>query len=371
VVLPDKEVVLVPSKTVRAVGEPAFLLRFWRAHAGDMTKCQLQRGASMSFFLQAWNPELAGEERASQASIAVIYGPTALLTYQGEWGVLDPLQIIGYERGLSADQLVDSVRKHPRALEVWNEFRMFAQKQLASKVHNIAATAELCMGTYGDTGSVRMHLHMWIDMGRKTAVPASTFQFLGSTPHVGFVPLEASTRIKFSGAFYVTVDKIGSLWSWGNMAPWKNYAVDDRWITNLFAQGKLSMSVSTDMYLLAVNNAQTNVRNLEFVQEHIAVRQTVAAQAAARRRVTATYLPWRHLPQVHKWAQQLALERDRYKFLVLDGPSRIGKTRFAEGLVAEGRSLVVDCAGAVTPDGSGFSRKQRSSCCSMSCTRTR
>jgi hypothetical protein len=155
------------------------------------------------------------------------------------------------------------------------------------------------------------------------------------------------------------------------MGPWKNNAVDGRLLTNLFAKGKLCMSVSTDLYSLAVNNAQTNVRILEFVQEHIAVRKTVAGQAAARRRVTATYLPWRHLPQVHKWAQQIALVRDRYKFLVLDGPCRMGKTRFAEGLVARGRSLVVDCAGAVTPDGSGFSRKQRSSCCSMSCTRTR
>ena len=357
-VLPGPLRVVIPPQPARAAGEPGFILRFWQAHAGDTDRCQLHRGASMWFFRKQWDPAVAGHAPDQVDPSAVIYGATAMLTYQGEWGVLNHSTLFGYERGLSADALVERVREHARAKELWTEFRIFIDRKVKECLRDVAVCAEICMGTYEATGTVRIHFHAWVDIGKGNSHPAVEFAFHGTTPHIGFVPLESSSRIKFAGAFYVSVEKIGSLWTFATVLPWKDYSVIDRWVTGLFAKGKLSASVTENLFLQVVTNAQNNVRNLKFVLEQRSFHDTQFAQAAARKRVKSTFSPWRHLPEVHKWQDHFSKDESRYMFLVLDGPSRMGKTRYAEGLVADGRAVVVDCAGAVTPDLSGFNRQK-------------
>ena len=60
---------------------------------------------------------------------------------------------------------------------------------------------------------------------------------------------------------------------------------------------------------------------------------------------------------VSEWVLDLSVPRDRRKFLVLDGPSRMGKTAFACSLVAPGATLEVNCAGVLDPPLRAFSRK--------------
>lgn len=60
--------------------------------------------------------------------------------------------------------------------------------------------------------------------------------------------------------------------------------------------------------------------------------------------------PFREVPLVQEWSRHYDAPLERYKFLVLDGESRMGKTRFAMGLVAPGRALEVNMASAPQPD---------------------
>ena len=52
---------------------------------------------------------------------------------------------------------------------------------------------------------------------------------------------------------------------------------------------------------------------------------------------------------MQQWMNELTAVSDRKKFLVLNGPSRLGKTQFAIGLYGVERTLEVNCAGASHP----------------------
>ena len=80
----------------------------------------------------------------------------------------------------------------------------------------------------------------------------------------------------------------------------------------------------------------------------------------ARRNVAiaSTRRPFRKIPAVDAWVRELSAPRDRRKFLVLDGPTRMGKTAFAFSVVEAGASLEVNCAGVEDPPLRAFNRSK-------------
>ena len=75
-----------------------------------------------------------------------------------------------------------------------------------------------------------------------------------------------------------------------------------------------------------------------------------------RTAIAATRKPFRKIPAVDAWIRELAAPQDRRKFLVLDGPTRRGKTAYAFSLVEAGAALEVNCAGVEDPPLRAFSR---------------
>ena len=65
----------------------------------------------------------------------------------------------------------------------------------------------------------------------------------------------------------------------------------------------------------------------------------------------STLRPFKRYDVVDTWLQQYATDRHRYKFLVLQGPSQLGKTAFARSLCDPGlETLEVNCASGDEPD---------------------
>ena len=60
--------------------------------------------------------------------------------------------------------------------------------------------------------------------------------------------------------------------------------------------------------------------------------------------------PFRRLGVVESWVELHVKTRWRYPFLVLTGPSCMGKTQYALSLVGIGRALELNMACAVEPD---------------------
>ena len=68
--------------------------------------------------------------------------------------------------------------------------------------------------------------------------------------------------------------------------------------------------------------------------------------------LTSKMRPCRELPDVTAWEATFQEVQFRYNFLVLDGPSKMGKTLFcrSRSLCSGTQLLEIDCAGADTPD---------------------
>lgn len=60
--------------------------------------------------------------------------------------------------------------------------------------------------------------------------------------------------------------------------------------------------------------------------------------------------PWRTIHEVLHWRAQYCVVLERYQFLVLDGPSRMGKTGFVRAMVDPEEFLEVSLAGGVAID---------------------
>lgn len=68
---------------------------------------------------------------------------------------------------------------------------------------------------------------------------------------------------------------------------------------------------------------------------------------------------FRVVPAVLEWQKQYAAWQHRYKFLVLDGPSRMGKTLFAKSLSPGPASVLeLNCSSELAPDLRGFRHGQ-------------
>ena len=121
----------------------------------------------------------------------------------------------------------------------------------------------------------------------------------------------------------------------------------------MYAADKLVFEVARTAYVRTVHRAAQNVAQLEFCHRE---QQKHILQERMRRieeRLRETFLPWKVQPAVTKWEEQYEKELGRYLFLVLDGDTRFGKTKYALSLQPLGRTYYCDCTAGI-PDLRGF-----------------
>jgi hypothetical protein len=79
-------------------------------------------------------------------------------------------------------------------------------------------------------------------------------------------------------------------------------------------------------------------------------------QRECERQLQALRRPPRRIPEVDEWLRAYSKPAMRYKFLVLEGPSSVGKSQFVKTLSPTGRIFEADCSGPCRePDVRGFS----------------
>ena len=117
-------------------------------------------------------------------------------------------------------------------------------KAKATKLHIIGLT--IILEESVKSGG-HVHAHVYIHMNkayRRCGVPIE-FMFEGIKPHI---EVNTASGGAFSGAvnhghFYVFVDKKGSLFSWSNFEPFKDYSVEAWWLDNLLKHEKIDQDV--------------------------------------------------------------------------------------------------------------------------------
>ena len=121
-------------------------------------------------------------------------------------------------------------------------------QSLISSVHilGFSATLEESLQT-GDHVHAHVYLHLGKAFHRKGRTALDPFVFEGIKPHIEVNKANggAWTGAVAHGHFYVFVDKKGSLFTWSNFEPFKNYKVESWWLVNLLKAEK----IDRDIYL--------------------------------------------------------------------------------------------------------------------------
>ncbi len=287
---------------------------------------------------------------------------SVLMTYQGDWGRIphsDESQ--AHRRDLGS--LIVFLKTHPQVVQLSGEITHHCEDlRKRHMLNQFAAALELCENTFAETGEMRLHIHVW--MSKDTAsVTLEDLCFKKATAYVNKDAMQyfggrgsRSVVASYAGAFYLYVQKAGSLYKVQSVEPWKHYSVKDYWITTLYTAGKITADVARELYVRTVVRCEMNLKQLAYVEAEKLKLQAAAEQRRVEQHLRSQARAYRRVPEVELWSEQFAGEpRGRYKFLVLNGRSQTGKTRFARQLVAADRAWYCDCVAGV-PDLRGYNR---------------
>ena len=285
-------------------------------------------------------------------------GKQLLLTWQGPWGVVKRWDVKESTDELSA---TEALKEDPYVRSIWAK-AMPLLEELRTKVgaEEMGASLELCTRTLAQ-GSVRIHLHACYisNSARLHKIELSALKVFGSGPHLSAESSKRQHRRRAtqqSGMYYVIAPKIGSLYTFTTMRPHHEFEVNAEWVWSLVALHKIELSAARRELVASGKNLTRHLQNMDVLikeRESEAIEDLIQKRSAA---IAKTRKAFKQIPLVDAWLKELSAPQDRRKFLVLDGPTRRGKTAFAFSLVETGAALEVNCAGVDDPPLRAFSR---------------
>jgi hypothetical protein len=148
------------------------------------------------------------------------------------------------------------------------------------------------------------------------------------------------------------------LFTESNYLPWTGTWVPEAWwVVNLWKHHKLSH----DAYLRLSMKLRDGHDRRKACVDAVRSAETSVGFAVERQRaremIMAKALPFKRLlPAIEQWKMHYEEILERYKMLVLHGPSCTGKSRLARSLFGDSCTLVVDVQHAAHPDLRGYRR---------------
>lgn len=285
----------------------------------------------------------------------------------------------------SLEDLTQLVKDHKPAKLMFDQFVQHFENLVATnKIKQFVVAQEICGATWATSSDVRVHTHAWIKKGPGMTVQLEDLCWQESAPYVNQSALEffggkgsRSATASYSGAFYLQVRKVGAVRQHGTVTPFSGYHVKDYWITTMLTSGKITFDTARQLYVQCVVRAENNIRQLDYVQRLTLDMQAARDKEACDAEILKSEVAFKTIEAVETWKQQYSTVKSRYAFLVLDGPSQTGKTRFAYSLsppptkevlakASEGLSThcssrkcvyYADCSGGL-PDLRNFRREQ-------------
>lgn len=353
---------------------------FFRGLATDPSKSALDRGYALTQLSQL--EKNSGAHDLDPAATPVIKGvPSALLTYIGDVGVIDvnTIQVPGGDasenqkgsdvvskferlRAMPIDDVATLLKEHKQVEALFTELVTQAVNTINRlRTTQWAVTVELCGKTLASTDVLRVHGHVWISLNGQALELSSIAVDNGKcVPFANWKALRflsgCSARAaasQNSGAFYCTIQKRGTVLQKSTVSPWVDFSVRDSWITSMYSADKIGYEVAREAYLKTIHRAPCNVSQLDFCHKERQKAELAKRMERIENDIRSTLLPWKTIPAVDSWKEQYSKVLGRYTFLVLDGKSCYGKTKYAFSLCEAGRCYYCDCTSGV-PDLRGF-----------------
>ena len=313
---------------------------------------------------------------------------SVLLTYQGDYGLVPKQEVLGEAWPsisdaaaiLAKSERIDllhtamdalladlfqkrSLKHYAYCIELCEEsYSSMRETALSRSPDGDASSEELSYHwhtgkstLHADSDSLRLHMHCFLDFGRvETFEKAEHLAVLGCHPWQNDCVVSRigrSQRKNYMGFFYCQVRKFGSVAHKPNIYPFKQYLVDYNWALNLYSQNKISLGTARAIVIACKKNVPALLANLDRVEKELSrssVERRVQGTLKELASQICTQVP---MPEVDEWEHSFQEMQFRYKFLVLDGPSQMGKTMFCRSRSpCLSKLLELDCANAKSPN---------------------
>lgn len=268
-----------------------------------------------------------------------------------------PLHSLSAERSATVEDVADRLARDPVLMRNLKDFRrcMHEVGNLLQAKH-CAMSAELCPETWRDEGVVQVHLHVaFLAPGSVMCVfDQALLAWRDIEPHSTPPPHATghgrSMRALWASYFYCVVRKRGWIWSESDRDAFTGFPVQTSWVMALLQGRKIDATYARELVAqcaIGSNRCFDDIRRWEDGENR---RKTAEYRARVAVLLAAEQGRFRHLPEVSEWEQQYSRVLPRYRFLILDGPSRTGKTMYARHLCPpDQHTLELNCSGGQEP----------------------
>ena len=350
--------------------------KFFLGVAKDASKGVADRGYALSqLAVYERDNDLMGSDKDKSKTIKNV--PSALFTYIGDFGLVDIHSVsinspgrlqsstdlretekFRILRSMHADEVAALLKDHKQVESFHAELQTQAIN-LTNLLHSQhwAVTVEVCAKTLASSDVLRIHGHLWVMLkGQSVECSSIAIDDGRCIPYFNWSALKflsgmsaRSAASAMAGAFYCTVAKKGTILQSSTCKPWIDFSVRDAWITSMYSADKIVFKSARAAYVRTVHRAAQNVQQLEFC--HRERQKACLSERIARieEDLRETFCPWKVIPEVSRWEQQYEAKMGRYLFLVLDGDSFCGKTKYALSLQPIGSTYYCDCTSGI-PD---------------------
>ena len=286
-------------------------------------------------------------DAAEQKPKLILKTQTCLLTFQGDWGVLELGPNLPQDP--ATDQLTQHVREMLEAQTLWKAFLAFAEP-LAAELHAPfwACCMEICLKTFQEQKQLRLHLHLYLksEVQQLRCESAKKLRFKCTDPHLkDTLRGKKVAKANWAGAYYCLAPKRGSVFRHGTIQRFRDFPIDPSWIFNMIEGEKIDYLEAKGELIQCGKGLVRRLADLECWHRHRQERLLDEMVARALAGSRAQLKPFPRWPFVDAWLTEATKPlQPRKKCLVLQGPSRTGKTEFVRGLFSLGAVFELNCA---------------------------
>ena len=177
------------------------------------------------------------------------------------------------------------------------------------------------------------HFHAYISRSKQICCSIKNYMFLGFKPNCApnIVKGSGFTNAKNRGHFYVACKyKTTSLITWENYTPNEAYAVKSQWCMDLWQTQKVTDLLGCCAFYLCLTPQIKSVYEVTMNKRKADDKRQGREERIQRLRNSK--VPFKVYPEIEEWKAQYEIELDRYNFLILSGPTKVGKTQLAKSL---------------------------------------
>ena len=289
-----------------------------------------------------------------------------LLTWNGTWGHENSAVRALAERDLPLPLMVEAIKASPFYQWLWKRFKDFCS-DYCQKFAWVKKSGKMEVTVRRVKAEHLVHFHLGVsDLSRRhRSAHTHEWVFLGARPHVvasGNRGRGLEDRLNIMH-YYCQAPKLGTVRVFTNYRAFVECPVQTKTVFSLWSRYKMEDAVAMHQIRLTRGRGTENcIRDIEC---NITWRRALTAEA--ERQFCQWLFPMKPSKEMQDVTAWVALfhgrygQRTRFPFLVLNGESRMGKTRYAVNLFGPARTLVVPCQGAKSPDLRNFKRAEHKS----------